>query len=660
MKGGRFIDWSHIRVEGDRDAASAYVGDARKLMGAVMEDAAVNDLGVHVMQKVLPDGTVIIAEKHGDIPRMTIVPVPRPDAEPPKRLEGDFVVWARDEELPDGIHEDYPQQILQMKDGAWKTFFYSGAAEGYDDFDGAKGTYLDMFPTGVRHAGNIDWRGKSGVRLSWRGPSSRYFYDPCVQPRSQYGTKVFSLGQVLFDSHEYMQTNDDMFPEAWVLGAAMTPDKKHLYVVHAFLPLGFTLAGNAPPNTSEVSSVVPPGTMAGPTSVPVVICRYGLYRIEDAPTPMNLAVEADSREVVVGRALVGAYTPWFFDPEATRAYSVGVPERVAALYSTNVAPTPDQLPSPSGPVYEFTDGDIIERQVSAEPGGSGVVAVDFDEDGTPVEFVVNRRASGASIDGIVFSCAGEEWVARSYQQLAPPAWLVMGYEYRVFVWADLRARAFVFLHAFGQHAHPNAGGGSTMVYGVEGWVAGELAYSEPVVPNADPSEHNSMPWTLVVAGPGQLDMQLLEPAAYVPYAPVYAMYATNITMSIGITSSVYISYAGLLGTYRALAYRPEDVFGHFAMHGGPRTPASTRANPGSAGAVLDADGEISVIGAGASDGVLLYSGPDIYGSANHDHIHFIAMDGRAETLPDLTGVQGAQRRYHPIWLLGGPMEKEAA
>ena len=75
MSGARYTDWSHTRVLGDREAAAQYVPEARKLLGFVMDEAKRNNLGVHQITRELEDGTVIIAEKHGDIPRMTIIPV---------------------------------------------------------------------------------------------------------------------------------------------------------------------------------------------------------------------------------------------------------------------------------------------------------------------------------------------------------------------------------------------------------------------------------------------------------------------------------------------------------------------------------------------------------------------------------------------------------
>lgn len=77
MSGPRYLDWTHIRVVGSRNQAARYVPEARKLLGFVTDEAKRNNLGVCQITRKLPDGTTIIAEQHGTIPRITIVVSPR-------------------------------------------------------------------------------------------------------------------------------------------------------------------------------------------------------------------------------------------------------------------------------------------------------------------------------------------------------------------------------------------------------------------------------------------------------------------------------------------------------------------------------------------------------------------------------------------------------
>src|SRR5690606_33738713 len=103
----------------------------------------------------------------------------------------------------------------------------------YETFSGRKGTYGARFPEGVRYAGNVDWRGKDGERVSWYGPERRYWAAPYLSLHSQYGRFVFILGHKLLDLQEY-----DGFPEPFVMGACIVGT--HLYVVQADLPPGPT------------------------------------------------------------------------------------------------------------------------------------------------------------------------------------------------------------------------------------------------------------------------------------------------------------------------------------------------------------------------------------------------------------------------------------
>lgn len=73
MSGPRFSGWHHKQGAG-QSGEDAYRPEAAKLLGAVVQEAARNGLQTHQMQRRYPDGTVIIAELIGGIPRTTIIP----------------------------------------------------------------------------------------------------------------------------------------------------------------------------------------------------------------------------------------------------------------------------------------------------------------------------------------------------------------------------------------------------------------------------------------------------------------------------------------------------------------------------------------------------------------------------------------------------------
>ena len=51
--GARHVDWTHVRVLGDRDLAARHVPYARKLLGFVMDEAQRNSLGTYKLERTL-------------------------------------------------------------------------------------------------------------------------------------------------------------------------------------------------------------------------------------------------------------------------------------------------------------------------------------------------------------------------------------------------------------------------------------------------------------------------------------------------------------------------------------------------------------------------------------------------------------------------------
>lgn len=73
MSGPRYSGWTPIVVVGDREVAAQHVPEARKLLGFVLEEAKRNGLGIANLRRELQDGTVLLAEKIGELPRVTII-----------------------------------------------------------------------------------------------------------------------------------------------------------------------------------------------------------------------------------------------------------------------------------------------------------------------------------------------------------------------------------------------------------------------------------------------------------------------------------------------------------------------------------------------------------------------------------------------------------
>lgn len=660
----RYFDWHHVRVPGgDRAAAAPYIGAARLLLGEVFEEAEVNGLGVHALTRKLDDGTVIIAEKHGDIPRVTIVPVPL-EGEEEERPKGDFVVWARNEVLVDGIHEDSPQQILQYTDGRWKTYFYSGEAEGYDAFSGARGTYINMFPDGIPRAGNLDWRGRAGQRIQWHGPSTRYWYDPFVQMVAQYGTKVYMLGQVVLDTPQYIvdSTPDAGFNEQYILGAGIRG--LWLYVVQVQAQNLSVPVPNPPDYGPGPYFYFAPAYT--PFDVDTVVCRYRL--IPRADGNPGYQVSSRSREVLWSGAVTRGVAPWFFNNDCSEAVTF-IPPEIQAYGSSLFIPTVDAATTmkvmtidheSNGPITPIVD--IDDLLVSLDPGGGEApIAADYDVDGNRVEIRVRRRNLGLPNDATGFLsqrfdilCGGAEVELRD---LFRETGTENHWENRRWLmWADAREGVLVTRRQYTHFRDPPGSGTaipSTQVW-LEVWIQGALALSR-TDGRADVTEDNNSfgTWLAFNSNPSDRQSDNL-PQALAPLLPIYGWCWGNTPLS---------SPHQITGHHAGFCYLPRQpaaMFGYTLLGtviGSTDVPAVRRIYADEVNSVpdsekLDFDGMDSVLGAAASEGVVLLSAyPKGAGRKAADHVAISAADRQ---LPDLTGVPPPLESYDPIWLLGEP------
>lgn len=227
MPAARDFDWSHIHVLGDRDAAVPYVGVARKMLGYVKQDAQYNKLGVHSLTRSFDDGTVITAEIHGTIPRITIQTAPPPS---PDEVDlGGIVVVPRNGHSADPISVQNPEEVLQTHQHRWRTLFYDGTSATFKAYKRPKGIYKRALKNGVHYAGNIDWTDGKGLHISWYGPSRRYWYDMCVIPQGQYSGFVFVDGVIVFDVSKVVGHETSL-----VVGASLV--KNVLLVMLADMP----------------------------------------------------------------------------------------------------------------------------------------------------------------------------------------------------------------------------------------------------------------------------------------------------------------------------------------------------------------------------------------------------------------------------------------
>ncbi len=385
---GRYTDWTHVHVVGgDNTAAAPYVPEARKLLGRVADEARRHGLTTHVSRRWLPDGTAITAELRGGIPRITIAPVSAP-AQKQVIERRHFVVWGRNTALPDGIHADYPQQILTPGEEGWAAFTYDSNTAGNRD-----GTYRDAFPDGIPHAGNIDWLAANGVRISYYGPSTRYWYDLWRRPGAQYGRWVFLNGHVLLDIEQYLSDSAESLDERYVVGAALVGN--HLWVMQASIAeLAPLNAGDYPAGSLHawISPPLPPGDSS------LRLCRYTVAK---NPAPVG---NADLYRVVTGSRLEvwthtarGYVNPWVFSPDGLVCETFAMPDELRGIVELDTTTTPftriaHVVQSPSSEAttvtIDATSGTAAHETIALSVDASGAygdyrvpVAVDYSRDG---------------------------------------------------------------------------------------------------------------------------------------------------------------------------------------------------------------------------------------------------------------------------------------
>jgi hypothetical protein len=634
----RFADWTHVRVQGDRQAAAPHLPAARKLLGEVFEEAARNGLGVFSLTRDLQDGTVIVAEKHGDIPRITIVP-PAPVAEDVPPTLGDFVVWARDVDHPVGIDDVRPQHVLRHRgDGSWRSMRAASNLAGRSD-----STYGRIFPEGLRRAGNVDWLSKAGERLSWYGPQARSWLDAYVHPRRQYGTRVYALGQPVFDADEYIAATGVSFADRWVLGAALRQHEEgtYLYVVHSVCTAGFT---DMTPIGADEGRITEPVTPATDTAS---LCRYRVTKAPDAANVWRYSVMPGSRQVVMVQTANNE--PWFFSPDGARAVVTLLPVAPSAFQLIYSGFTGTVVTAPAANqrrlVVAIDDGGAAtiasDELFSATVGGAAVplasewdrdgqmvdVAIEFDPQYVPWLLVGGARIALKDVSGSGSSVsATKRWVMHAN---ARDALAVTLREHIVYDDSEVPRVAV---------------GGDGHV--AEVWRSGELADAAVVA---------SSP---MVFGPVRfydVNATVLYPMAARSVYPLWFIYGVVLQrFFVGGFGSQNIDFLGANISYMGFPHAPDCYFGTYDEPGTevrPPTPIASQAIGGFNSAPADFDGYFSLVGAAAHRGATIVSmGIPVPAG---DRSYYSITNG---DLPALTGIGSFNARYHPVWVLGRLVE----
>lgn len=680
--GERYVGELHVRIEGDRDAGMRYLSHARKLMGYVLADAQHHGLGVHSSRTKLDDGTLIHAEKFGAINRVTIVPPPPGGPEQPLVPPDDFVVWARDQGVPSGIDTDHPQQILQARadDGVqWKTYFFSSNVDGYEAFTGDKGTYGGLFPEGLRHAGNIDWEGRGKQRLSWYGPSSRYWPDAYVQPRAQFGKFVFMLGEVVLDTDAYAtaSTEQEHGPDRYVLGAALKviDGATWLYTVQSEALDEATPGGEI--YVDQFASACCPYARQDSAGG---IYRYALLKQEDEAGILRYTVTPNSRELLADLSDNHA-EPWFFSQSCSVAHCYVLPVdgwyRHIRWWGTEDDPGWDlHEPDPEQVFRQALIDDtgavsLSDTVLSVLPSGPAVqVATDYRGDTAVHATVANLtsttypEAEGQqgsvhwSLAGLEFRAGGGSRVQNGMAAIPPnpDGWLTSH-----IVFADLRTDVLVLLTHYETTLHGTKR--------LEVYRAGAREHEELAPANANPV------WPMLGLPTGFADWAGMPGPptedAWRALPPYYFVYGITVFLGYGTVPSpanppedweVEVYPAGLNTGFAWAPYPKARYFGATAYPGipwlTPLTRTSTVAPGGFQGNASDFDGHDSVFACASTKDAMVLSGWRPASNSPSDPSVFVGNSSfhyaTQSTMPALTGVAGARARFHPVWLLGRP------
>lgn len=684
---GRYAGEMNVRIVGDHDAAPAYLPAARALMGEVLEQAEFNGLNTYKLERKLRDGTLLVAEKIGDIKRVTIKPPAAskllPDVAPP----ADFVVWARNAALPDGISIEHPQHILRPpggERGEWLAYTFNADTAGRRD-----GTYGGRLPGGIRRAGNIDWCGMDQVRVSWYGPPNRLAAEPFVHLRSQYDSKVFYLGAALLDIDVYQSGSAPDGGEAykWVLGACLRKISGvlWLYVIQTYLPAD----GSVPPD------MVPAGAAACSeplvsASNSLVLMRYRLLQVEDPDVAKQWKVALGSREPLKVWATANTYHPWRFSSDGRRASSISGAAGDPHIVSWELEGGVYKFTSPPATTAYRHDLDVdslaLTSQAMSLDGAESwaPLFVDYQLDtGLEQTLEVGRYTrNGAPVLGMRFDGVLLPLIA--YDVVRTDAMLQLHCEQNLLLHGCPRDQVYVFLH------YETNGT-------VEMWSTDNPAPVETARVHiyrggalvADIDTHSTygramalgmthFSYTMFngrvehVSNVGDFFNDQLKAQ---PLSPLHALYGVWLTGNISnyvyadgqawITMGHAVNFLGAM--HGRTPWPAANYFGWYRNNvttsPQPGLPVAGAALPGFDTDRVDFDGRPSIVGCATIDRTTLFSGPGFSGAFNNDIP--IGVTGEsvyradAGSLPVITGVSGLQSRFHPIWVLGKPIDEAA-
>lgn len=636
-----------VRYVGSEQAGKRYLHRARVLVGELIEDAAVNNLGVLSRFRDLPDGTRITAELLGRLREVTVDTTRTRERRRPREIN-DFVVTPRTGSLPSGIDADHPELVLQREPESteWKTYFRDASTPQFQAFTRPKATYQPVFYRGLGRAGNVDWLGPEGERISWHGPACRMFAHAYVQPARMYGRKVYMLGEPILDTAQYDEQSNITTAATHVLGAALKVIDNVTYLLT--VQSSATDTTTPPPSTTDALFSFPLSQQTAPGGMYV----YRLAQITDDAGIIRFRAAPSSR-VRLLEIQTGGCEPWFFNRSATEATCVPfaaltVPSAPGASIWTSSMEAEVDPPDPASGFVESYPAVSNARVFATIDGVAGATlfasTLAVTVGGGAAAFAVDYVADSPVAVGARITSAGDVIFATG--QFETPLYkrtVVSGedidFDKRWILYGNIRDNVFVFQVAKAQfRSGVRSGTLSVEVY------RGGVKVLDTVTSDIDAQQ-------VVLPAAASLRAYSAAKLSARTIAPLFFVYGLMTYKKgnplLDPTDPEYLSnidtlYVGANITYGMRAYPAECYFGL-----ADNTAVASRECGGFSGNRADDEGFFSTTGVAAtSDYCMLSTAYNVGGMGAS--IYWTNTD----TLPALTGVDGAQVRYHPAWLLG--------
>lgn len=456
MPGPRYDSWHHLRYVGDRDLAAQHIPQARKVLGFVREQAAVNGLQTYKHVVELDDGGLIVGELIGGQLRATIDVrgVGKEDYQP--LVEGFILRFT--EELNVGARERDPAMFSLPSesdaDDAGTALFYStdsfGAAETAREY---RGTYSHVFGPrsnlGRQLATGALWTSRDGEAVTWWRGFSGYWPAHYAHPGAPHGAYVAIYGNVVFT----VPSSGDR-----VMAAAARDGYLYVLLASGLWEYPSPTAPSAPATCGDIWVSQP---------YPDVFHVYRLYRLPLTVTTdvrgvhVYRAGKLEDGELLLDTPLPRAWGAWTFNRDVTKLVSIQLPKKAVLYHQSTYVPYVGSLGRPGYGVSsdehaEMPTDDSLRFEISIAHSAGTVTAtfsqspagsVVAEEDGVTLELVQHELFLDTRDQYFQTNYKCGDWellAARNQHTWVSPAETVITYERNVLLAAHLPTRSFLF------------------------------------------------------------------------------------------------------------------------------------------------------------------------------------------------------------------------